>query len=294
MERKELFARLGELKREISSIKKDLNAINKEKEDAFSSKREMGKQIRELIGAIKASREKRNILTKEIKELKSKRDVSNKLLRDKIAELNRLKEEKIKAMKSLKIKQEPSKLKIEIERLEQRIETEGMPFSREQELMKKIKGLKKLYEEGRVIVEMNSRTKELMKELNNTRKDGNDSHKLVQEKAEQNQEEHEKMIKLSKSIDELTAREEGHYKTFLELKKKFNEANNNLKQKLEELRAIDGQIASIKNEQIARKIEQETRILKSKEEIVEEKIRRGQKLTTEDILVLQGMGGEDF
>jgi len=289
-----LFSKMAELKRDISNIKRELSLINKDKEEAFSKNHEIGKLIRSYIGQIKDFRNKRDLLTKEIRGLKDKRKASNRKLKEKIDELNKLKIEKVKVLKDLNFKENPYKLKKEIERLELSIQIEGMPFSKEQKLMKKIKEMQKSYNESRVVIDINSKIKEIMRELDSIRKEGNENHELIQEKAKQSQEEHEKMIKLSKEVDELAAKEEEHYNKFIEQKKRFNEANGNLKQRLEELRLVEERIYNMRNEQIARRVEHETNILRSKEEIVEEKIRKRQKLTTEDILLLQRKDSEDF
>ena len=289
-----MFSKMAELKRDISNIKRELSLINKDKEEAFSKNHEIGKLIRSYIGQIKDFRNKRDLLTKEIRGLKDKRKASNRKLKEKIDELNKLKIEKVKVLKDLNFKENPYKLKKEIERLELSIQIEGMPFSKEQKLMKKIKEMQKSYNESRVVIDINSKIKEIMRELDSIRKEGNENHELIQEKAKQSQEEHEKMIKLSKEVDELAAKEEEHYNKFIEQKKRFNEANGNLKQRLEELRLVEERIYNMRNEQIARRVEHETNILRSKEEIVEEKIRKRQKLTTEDILLLQRKDSEDF
>ena len=51
---------------------------------------------------------------------------------------------------------------------------------------------------------------------------------------------------------------------------------------------------AVKKEKRAKRKEREVQILKSKEEVVEEKIRTGKKLTTDDIMILQSRSSEDF
>ncbi|MBI2546734.1 hypothetical protein HYV81_06160 [Candidatus Woesearchaeota archaeon] len=283
-----------DLQESVRLLRTRLNALDAQKEQAFSQKQELGRQVKERILTVKKARELRDSLAKEIKSLKEKRDASNKKLGGKLKELSMLKKQKESALKGLKIKENPVRLKKEIEQLELKIQTESMPFEKEQELMKKIKLMKKAYEESKGMAKAQDSIEGLKQELDAIRKEGNDAHMLVQEKARQSQEEHERLLKLSKEIDELTAQEEAAYAKFLELKGQFRALNEELKVKLNELGAEQSRITAVKKEKRARRIEQEVQTLRSKEEVVEEKIRTGKKLTTEDILILQSRSSEDF
>ena len=82
--KKDLFTSFDKLRNEIISINKDLNRKNDEKESWFRKKDSSSKEIRQKINFIKESKQKRDILTKKVKELKEKRDSINKEINKKI------------------------------------------------------------------------------------------------------------------------------------------------------------------------------------------------------------------
>jgi len=150
-EQKELFNKLNEIKREVTALKTELNQTDDKKESWFKKKEEISTEIRNIIKNIREDKEKRNSLTKKVKEEKEKRGKLNKEAKDRISELKELTEEKKKISRKFDIKDDPSKIKEQIEKLEFKIETEGISFEKEKQLMAVIKDLKKKFKEAEKI-----------------------------------------------------------------------------------------------------------------------------------------------
>ena len=247
----------------------------------------MSSQIRENIKKIRENKDKRDALTKDVKELKPKRDTINNEISLKLKELDNLKREKTSIAKSLGIVEPPPRIKQAMEKLEFKIETEPMSFEKEQSVMKKIKKLKKLYDESSILEESNKGIHSSVYVIKSMRREANQYHGAIQDKAGQSQTLHEEIIKISAEVDKLKAEEEEAFQKFSEFKKKFNEVNTQLKEKLKDLNDVKSTLDKISSDRKERiKAEQES-ILKSKEEEVNQKIKRGEKLTTEDLLVFQ-------
>lgn len=283
---KELFEELNKQRIEVSKLRNTLNKLDNEKESWFKKKTEFSKNIKESIQKIKDNKVKRDFLTQEVKELKLKRDIINKEITSKLSGLAGLKKEKMSLAKSLNIK-EPFGIKQDIEKLEFKIETEPMSFDKERSVMKKIKELKKLYASASIIIEVDNKIKETSATIRKTKKEANDIHKPMQEKAKQSQLLHEEILKISGEIDKIKIDEEESFKNFFDLKKQFNEANAQLKEKLKLMDEVKTSLDKISYERRERKRREQELFLKSKEEEVNEKIKRGEKLTTEDLLVFQ-------
>ena len=86
--------------------------------------------------------------------------------------------------------------------------------------------------------------------------------------------------------------EEEAFRKFSEFMAKFHEVNNELKEKLKLMNNAKSQLDRIYSDKKERRKQEEESFLKSKEEAVNEKIRKRQKLTTEDLLVFQKFGKE--
>ena len=123
--------------------------------------------------------------------------------------------------------------------------------------------------------------------LRKSRKASNEVHRLIQEKAGQSQILHEEILKIPGEIDKLKAEEEDAFKKFSDFKKQFNEANSQLKEKLKLMNDSKSQLDKIHLDKKERRKHEVESFLKSKEDAVNEKIKKKQKLTNEDLLVFQ-------
>lgn len=285
-EKKELFAELNKLTNEINSSRNELNKINDQKESWFRDKGNLSSTIRKNIVQIKENKKKRDSLTKDVKDLKEKRNKLNEETRKKISELIKLKSELNNLTKKSKIK-DPQKIKGDIDQLEVKLETEAMPFEKEKELSKRLKQLKKLLGDASVIVNSFDKIKKLNSEINVCRKNTDETHNKIQKIAQASQELHEGVIKNSKETDKIEFTEEDEFKNFLDFKKKFNTINNGLKEKLIQMNTVRNKINKFKLEEEEKRRLKESMLIKAKEHEIEEKIKTGKKLTTEDFLVFQ-------
>jgi uncharacterized coiled-coil DUF342 family protein len=283
----ELVEQLNNFKIEVSKLKNSLNELDREKELWFRKKDEFSAKIRASIQKIKDSKSKRDSLTQEVKGLKPKRDGINKEIAEKSKILDDLKKEKSNIIASLHIKESPSKIKQQIEKLEFKIETDTVSFEKEKELMKRIKELKKQYNNSSGVIELNKKINAAFDNLKKMRKDANELHRAIQEQARQSQALHEEILKNSAEIDRMKSDEEDAFKKFSEFKKQFTGANSQLKEKLKEMNYIKSHLDKIHFDKKERRRQQEESFLRSKEDAVNEKIKKRQKLTTEDLLVFQ-------
>ncbi len=302
--KKELFASLDRLRREINSLRGALNRADSEKESWYGKKEELYSSIGKKIEHIKESRKKRDGLTKEVKELKEKRAAFNDELKKKIAELVKLKDE---AKNLTKIQENrrfsghrkcsafpresrikgPFLIKKDIDAMESKLETEVMSFEKEKELSKKIKALKKSMEDASVIIGLIGNIKKLNSEVSAARKNNDEIHNKIQKLARESQDIHENILKGSREIDELEIKEEEAFKNFSESKKKFNDANRALKENLIMMGAIREFINKFKLEEFKKRKLKESMLIRTREQEVEEKIKSRKKLTTEDFLAFQ-------
>lgn len=284
---KELIEELNKQRIEVSKLRNALNELDKEKESWFEKKEEYSRKIRESIQKIKDSKFNRDSLNQEVRELKPKRDDANKDINAKLKEFDKLKKESISLVNSLNIKDSPFRILLNIEKLEFKIETEPMPFDKEQAMMKRIRELKKLHGNAIILDEANKKIKDTIDGIKKMRKEANEAHKSVQEKAKQSQALHEEILNLSAEVDKIKVDEENAFKKFSEFKKKFNETNSQLKERLKAMNDVKDHLDKISSEKREKRRQEQESFLKSKEEEVNQKIKRGEKLTTEDLLVFQ-------
>ncbi len=285
----ELTKQLNERKAVIDQLREKLNLLSDQKEEWFSKKEELNEKIAALIGEIKKSKTARDECSKVVKDFKLKRDELNTELKLKSDALKQFKKEHGEIPPG----KDPGFLKCDIERLEQTIETSVMSFDKEKQLMKRINELRKQYKESEQTMGIFNTMNGLIKEVNELRAQANGAHRTVQDKAKESQDKHEAILMVSKQVDELRKEEQDAFAKFLDFKIKFAGVNEKLKVELLEFNKISGQMGEKKaeaKEQKHRKLKQELDI---KEEVVEEKIKKRKRLTTEDLLVYQQQMEQD-
>ncbi len=288
-EKKELFGKLNGLKKEISELKVSLNQVDEQKEKWFRDKEAFSRKIKDLIKEIREDKAKRNSLTDEVKKHKEKRKELNEKSKSKISDILKINQKEKEVIRKHHIKGDPSAIRAEMDRLELRIETEVMSFDKEKGIMKQIKGLKKRLDESNGLNSILSKKSDLSKEIDILKKEAKEVHKMIQIVAKESQVKHESIIRGSKEIDELKKKEEEAFQKFIEFKKKFNEINDNLKDKLTEMGKINEKLGVYKEESRKKRKEKEDRMLKNQADILNEKIKKREKLTTDDLLMFQNL-----
>lgn len=285
-ESKDLTKQIHALNKEIIELRNRLNQADNQKEKAFSQKNSISRQIKELIDFVKVRRVERNKLTDAVQEEKKSRSDFNNKIKIKIEEIKALKSQ-IKPDEKKSFRESPSNIKSLMNKLNEKIETEVMSFDKEQKIMKQIKGLKKKYDEFSRGNDLSDKVHKLSEEIDALKATADLKHREIQEKAKSSQEIHEKILEVSKKIEELKKEEEKFADEFSSKKKEFFGINSKLKEKLSELTSLNKKVFVKKKSANLSKYEKDRNTIKAKQEAVQEKLRKGEKLTTEDILVLQ-------
>ena len=218
--------------------------------------------------------------------MKEKRAKLNEDVRKKISEVVVVKSEANILAKKSKVKA-PLMIKKDIELLESKLETEAIPFEKEKEISKRIKQLKKSLEESSSIISIFEKAKKLGSEISSIKNESNVLHAEIKKLAEQSQAIHEEIIEDSRSIDAIKLEEEDAFEKFSELKKIFNELNASLKEKLRHINDISLKVNKFRLEDDEKRKLNETAMISTKEQELEQKIKSGKKLTTDDFLLFQ-------
>ena len=290
LDENEVKVLLDDLKKtesEVIELKKKLTQINKRKDDLFSKKDGVSGDIRARINELSESKVKRNQLTNDVKSKKKLRDELNAKINSEVALIKKMKDEYEAVKQKLGLKEDPKDLGRQIEQLEYKMQTEPMSFDKEQKMGKMIKELKKTYKAGKDLIDKATAVRNKSKEIDQLKKEANAVHREIQEGAAQSQSHHEALIEKYKSIDEIRKNEEGIRGDVDSFRKEFSEANDELKLKLDALKAIKTKLDENKIAFEENVKEKNKNDLDARRKEVEVKMKSGKKLTTEDLLLLQ-------
>jgi len=290
LSKKQVVNKLKRLRREISSIRIRLETVSKEKENWYQQKQQIKKQIDSQIKNVKKIKNIKKYTDKTLKKFKDERNKYNKEVQEQIKKIKELNKEKRDIIEKYKLKSDPVKIKEKIKELQLRIETEGLKFDKEKEIMKQIHFLESQYGESKKFQKVFEQANSVSAEIEEAKKHADDFHNKLKEQSKKIKDLYATFMNTSKEILELKNKEENAFQHFINLKGETRKVNDTLKNKLiesrslrEELDKIDKKIQGDKEKEIKRALEVRTRE-------VEDKLKKKIKLTTEDILAYQGKG----
>ena len=283
-----LVERYRALETEIASLKTKLNDVNTRKEEWFAKKEELKKQLQESIKDVKDIKIKKDTISVDIQKLKQERNAYNKTVGELISKVKLLNKEREEIYKKSSLRINPGKIKDTMELLEKKIETEIISFSKEQKLMKQIKKLKDQYNEMTEIAKVIDHLRQLSSEIEITKSKAQDLHGKIQENAKKDEIGYNDFIEKSRAINVIRQEQEDAFRKFVKLKRLYVEINNTLRIKHEEENKLKNRLDRLsKPTDAVNTKDKEIAMLKEKLKYVEEKLKNGEKLTTEDILVFQ-------
>lgn len=265
-----------------------LEELNEKKEAAFREKQQIGTKIAEKIKKIGQLKKRRDELTAEVRGLKKERDALNNQITEQISEVKKVRPQKqVDLPKDEKGRPlRPRFLQKQIKALEQKIETVPMDFNAEQRVMKQIKTLRKQLEESEEAMGMSTEVAEKSRKIDEFKRAANALHAKVTDLAKESQQYHEEMLQIGNEIDELKKKEDEEFNTFAKYKEQYVKLAGNVKAEQAEQRRVKA-----KRQTLAKKKreEAEKKSLKERAQEAEDKMSKGKKLTTEDLLALQGI-----
>lgn len=290
-QKKQILTDLKEIRDDLSEKKQEVNVLNDQKEEVFSEKSDLRKEIIKLIQQVKEYKSVRDECTNQVKELKVKRDEINadiKALIDKHQDILKDHPDLAKVTNAKpKRKVNVPKLKKIIESLEFKLQTSVMSFDKEKQINKEIKDLQGKIAGAGESSDVEGQVAELSRQISKKKKAAKDIHKQVTELATRSQDNHTKVIEISKQIDELKEDENKLAENFNDLKKQYSDKR---KEKIEiekKLKGVRGDLNKDREEKKQISEEAKKEIIKEKQGEVEDKIKSGKKLSTEDLLAFQ-------
>ena len=265
--------------------KKLRDELNDKTKEWAERRDELNAQVRKLIDDANQKRESRDKLNAEVKEAKAKRDEWNRKFNDLSDKAMVLRREKM-PKSGLSIR----KNKAELRALEKKHMTSVLSAEKEKALMKemsmldaKIKGMEREIEQFEEV-------KQAEKDSREAKDNAESFHRQVSELAEKAQSEHDSMLKLYEEADTLRKEADGAQDKFIEAKLAADEEHREHIEHIRQVHDFDKIISGIRDKgKKSRRDKDDTSVKKEAEEIFE-KFKSGEKLSTDDIMILQKSG----
>ena len=260
----------------------DLN----EKTRQWADKRDaLNSQVRHLIDDANLHRENRDKLNAEVREVKAKRDEWNRKfneLSDKVQELRREKMPK----DGVPIR----RIRAELRALEKKHMTSVMSPEKERDLVEQMSHLSEKLRSMEQELEKFTEIKTAEKEVRDAKEQAETFHRQVAECAEKAQSEHDSMLKLYEEADKVRKEADEAQEKFIESKLAADEEHREHIEHIRQVHDFDKLIAGIRDKSRKAKREKDETVAKKEAEEIVERFKSGDKLSTEDIMVLQKSG----
>ncbi|MDA1197186.1 MAG: hypothetical protein O2779_04450 [Nanoarchaeota archaeon] len=273
---------------DVDGLLLQLKKAFQEKEEWFAKKEALKKTIHEQAASLKTLRSERDSFNSSIKQAKVKRKEAHKAVKEDLTVLEQLKQEQETFSKKQHIVGSPGMLRKRIEQLEIRVETECMSFDKEKTLMKEINRLRKQRFAAASARALSSHTREATWEMYTSKRQADKLHRSIQTTAKQSQQRHVKLISSFKELRKLEKQQEAAFKKFVLGKRKCQELQKEISKSQAVLRKVRKGEQNKKKQSQSLKQSRNHSLLAEKAKAVEAKFKSKGKLTTEDLLVLQG------
>lgn len=266
-----------ELKREIQLLSSRLKRLGEQKEKEYHKKEDLDKRLRNDIQDAKNLREEKKEIDIKISELKKKREEFNNNIKEKFSNLAQLRQKYDSEAKKKGFRfNDISSIKKEIESMQFAIQTEALSFEREKMYMEKIKRLKHTLVDLEAEEQSFKELADFKAKIREEKKEADAIHEEVQKLAAQSSTIFEQLAAKSVFISS-TKRDKSQLQEVLRgLKVQIDELNQKLGEFLKSWSSISAQAGV-----------QQDKISTQKATDVLDKFKKKEKLTKEDILILQ-------
>lgn len=261
--------------------------LNAKTREWVSIRDNLNAKVREYVDEASKHRDVRDEYNTKVQESKELRDECNK-------EVSKLSEQLQELRKDLppQEKGRPSifQLKREFKNLERRYETSALKKKEEEEIIKKLRELSEQISEYEAEDLHDGDYKDKVSELRAAKAKAEEYHKDVSKYADLAQVEHDSMIELYSKADAIRKEADEAQAKFIECKKAADEEHRLHIAALQSKYKAEDAANVVKNRQRDAKKRQEMIDSKKEASLIFERFKKGDKLSTDDLLTLQKSG----
>lgn len=245
----------------------------------------LNSQVRKLIDEANVRREDRDRLNAEVRDAKAKRDEWNRKFNECSDVVQSLRREKM-PQDGVPIR----RIRAELRALEKRHMTSVLSTDKEKSLVEQMSALSSKLQAMEKELEQFSEVRAAEKDSREAKDNAEKYHMQVAELAEKAQSEHDAMLRLYEEADALRKEADQAQEKFIETKLAADEEHREHIEHIRQVHDFDKLIAGIRDKSRRAKREKDEDVVKKEAEEIFDRFKSGEKLSTDDIMVLQKSG----
>ncbi len=266
----------------LNSTKTEGTSLNALASKYARERNTLNNQTREFVEEAQKHKELRDQNNGDVQRLKEERNEHNDKANVLFEEIEAFKKEHGN-LKNRGIKE----VQKQIEHLEFKQQTEVYSTDKERELIDKIKQLKASVKEQEAELEQNKDMRTKLTDAREFRRLASEIHKEVTEKAELAQQHHDLMVESYRKADKSREAADQSHQLFVEAQESADEEHKQFIACQKELRDYDKVISGLRKKTRKTKVTKEQKAVRKEAEQIFQNFRGGEKLTTDDLLLLQ-------
>ncbi len=263
--------------------KDNRNELNATASTFARERNQLNGQTRECVDEAQNHKELRDENNKAVQTIKLERNQLNEKANALFEDIDEYKKEHGAISNSREIKEVQKR----IEKLEMDQQTRVMNTDKERELIDQIKQLRTQIKDQEVEIEQNKGIHTKLQEAREFRRAASELHATVTEKAELAQQHHDQMVECYRNADKSREAADESHRKFVEAQEAADTEHNQFIACQKELRDYDKVIGGIRKKGKRTKVNKEQKAVRQEAEQVFQQFRAGEKITTDDILLLQ-------
>lgn len=258
------------------------NELNSAASKSARERNTLNNQTREFVDEAQKNKDLRDKYNTEVIELKVQRNDLNDQANTLFEDIEVYKKEH-GSPKSRGIKE----VQKQIEHLEMMQQTQVFSTEKERELIEKIKQMRGQVKEQEAELEQNKEMRTKVASARDLRKMASDLHAKVTEIAELAQKHHDLMVESYRKADKSREAADASHRSFVEAQESADSEHKFFIACQKELRDYDKVISGLRKKTKKVKVTKEQKAVRKEAEHLFKNFRAGEKLTTDDILLLQ-------
>ncbi|MHA1956348.1 MAG: coiled-coil protein [Candidatus Thorarchaeota archaeon] len=281
-----LRTKLRELK---TQARDDLEVLRRDRDKMREYKQirdEHNKEVRNLIESVKAEREERDRINKEIGEAKNKRTAIHAQLKEAYDEIRDLRSNIVGSPST-----DQRRMMRRVEELEWRQQTDQLTMDEERSIVEEIARIEAQLVKIGAEKEKQDRISELRRMARRLKSDASDAHQKVIKLSEQSQIHHQEVVRIRPQLEEFKKSADTAHQNFVEWLKKVKDGEDSLKTVRTQIDEIVGKLRKHDTEtRETHKTEQRVQQEADEKERVDtavEKMKSGKRLTFDDFILAQ-------
>jgi uncharacterized coiled-coil DUF342 family protein len=287
-----LRAKLRELK---TQARDDLEVLRRNRDQMREYKKirdDHNKEVRALIESVKAEREERDRINKEILEAKERRGAIHAQLKAVYDEIRELRANLVGSPSN-----DQRRMMRRVEELEWRQQTEQLSGDEERSIVEEIAKIEsKLVQIGQE-KEKQDRISEIRRLARKLKTEATEAHQRVLELSEQSQIHHQEVVRIRPQLEEYKKNADTAHQNFVEWLKKVKDGEAKLKTIRTEIDDIQGKVRKYSTEtKETDKFEKKTRVRAQEQERVDaavDKLKSGKRLTFDEFILARRSVGDE-